>query len=473
MSRTFFFYDLETSGLNPRGDRIMQFAGQRTDENLNKIGEGYNILVKTNDDTLPSPGACLVTKITPQKTVEEGYTEAEFCKMATEEFFTPDTIVVGYNNVRFDDEFMRHIFWRNYYDPYEWQWKDGRSRWDLLDVVRLTRAIRPDGINWPVLENGDSVNKLELLTKENGIEHENAHDAMADVEATIAVAKLLKEKQPKMFDYLLKMRSKNEVANLVNLEKLQPFVYASGRYDKKFEKTTVALPLTLGRNKNILVYDLRVDPKDFVKLSEEEVRAKINASWDERKKDDFVPLPVKELAYNKCPAVAPLGVLESGNGWKKLGLTPDMVEERRAVLLQNPDFAEKVRTALEDRPAFERAKYAESQLYDGFLNDSDKIKTNVVRSADEKDLTSYAPDFIDERLSEMFIRYKARNFPKTLSKDEEKVWQEYRMEKLHSELPKFLEELEEKAKEVKPEGMFILEELKLWAESILPEDDFS
>ena len=173
MAQTFFFYDLETSGLNPRQDRIMQFAGQRTDMNLEPIGNPYNLLMTLNDDTLPSPDALMVTGITSQKTVEEGYTEAQFARMLSEEIFTPDTIAVGFNNIRFDDEFIRHLLWRNFHDPYEWSWKDGRSRWDLLDVVRLTRALRPEGVKWPLDDKGEPSNRLELITSANGIAHEN------------------------------------------------------------------------------------------------------------------------------------------------------------------------------------------------------------------------------------------------------------------------------------------------------------
>ena len=195
--KTFFFYDLETSGLNPREDRIMQFAGQRTDMDLNLVGEPVNILVKMSEDALPSPGAIMVTKITPQDTLRDGISEAEFARLAVEEIFIPNTIAVGYNTVRFDDEFMRALLWRNFHEPYEWEWKDGRSRWDILDVVRLTRALRPEGINWPVREDGVATNRLELITKLNDVSHEHAHDALSDVYATIAVARLIKEKQPK------------------------------------------------------------------------------------------------------------------------------------------------------------------------------------------------------------------------------------------------------------------------------------
>ena len=198
MPQTFFFYDLETSGLNPRQDRIMQFAGQRTTLDFEPIGEPYNILVKLNDDTLPSPDALMVTGITPQQTQAEGYTEAEFARILVNEVFTEDTIVVGFNNIRFDDEFIRALFWRTFNDPYEWAWRDGRSRWDMLDVVRMTRALRPAGIEWPVVD-GKETNRLELLTKLNGIDHFKAHDALSDVEALIAVTKLIKEKQPQLY----------------------------------------------------------------------------------------------------------------------------------------------------------------------------------------------------------------------------------------------------------------------------------
>ncbi|MFZ3010187.1 MAG: exodeoxyribonuclease I, partial [Candidatus Microsaccharimonas sp.] len=314
MAQTFFFYDLETSGLSARDDRIMQFAGQRTNMNLEPIGEPVNVLVKLNDDTLPSPDALMVTGITPQQTTADGYTEAEFAKMVMDEVFTPDTIAVGFNSIRFDDEFMRHLFWRNFFDPYEWTWKEGRSRWDLLDVVRMTRALRPDGIEWPMVD-GKEVNRLELITKINGIDHFKAHDALSDVEALIAVTKLIKEKQPQLYEYLLKMRDKNAVKKLINLDDKQPFVYVSGRYSAEFHKATIAFPLTSGRNGNVVVYDLRHDPTLFIQLSPDELAKRFFASWEERQAENFVSVPIKELQYNRAPAVAPLGVLAQDDGW--------------------------------------------------------------------------------------------------------------------------------------------------------------
>lgn len=439
--------------------------------NLDPIGEPYNLLVMLNDDTLPSPDALMVTGITPQKTVEEGYSEAQFARMLNEDIFTPETIAVGFNNIRFDDEFIRHLLWRNFHDPYEWSWKDGRSRWDLLDVVRLTRALRPEGINWPLDDKGEPSNRLELITSANGIAHENAHDALADVTALIAVTKLIKQKQPQLYDYLLKMRDKKVVQQLVNVDDKKPFVYASGRYDKEFAKTTVAFPLTTSRNGGVVVYDLRYDPTPFVELSTEELSKKIFASWEERQAEDFVKLPVKELQYNRCPAVAPLGVLEQGDGWQKISLDLKTVQKHQNILLNHPDFAEKLRTIFENKPAFKKLPDPEAQLYDGFLNDRDRIRVEAVRNADERELADFHPEFQDERLTPLLLHYKARNFPRSLSEDDLAQWEAWRAQHLQAQLPGFMASLQQLAPTATDEQQFILQELQLWAESTLPASD--
>ena len=484
MKQTFFFYDLETSGFSPRKDRIMQFAGQRTDMNLNKIGEPVDILVCLNDDVLPSPEALLVTGISPQKTVDEGYTEAEFARMAAEEFFTEGTIAVGYNSVRFDDEHMRHLFWRNFYDPYEWQWKDGRSRWDLLDVVRMVRALRPDGINWPFMENenGEQIaaNKLELLTKLNGIEHENAHDAMSDVDGLIDVAKLLRQEQPQIFDYLLKIRGKAEAQKLVNLENPQPFVYTSGRLDSEYEKTIVAFPVVPAPNRNVVVWDTRFDATEFLQLSADELAAKLFATWEERQAEGFVPVPAKVLQNNKCPAVAPFGVLTDENK-QRLDFNEAKIKKHIKILKQNPHFVENLRTAFENKakvyearkPASEKVEKAnpEAQIYGGFLPDGDRQKVEAVRNADTRKLADFHPEFADERLPELLLHYKARSFPKTLSADEKQVWEEWRAEQIARQTPAFLEELQQIAarEDLTKDEEFILEEMKLWFEGVTPD----
>lgn len=447
-TKCFFFYDLETSGLSSREDRIMQFAGIRTDLELNPISEPVNILLKLPDDTLPAPEAVAVTKITPQMTQENGLSEAEFCRYVQEEIFIPGTCILGFNSVRFDDEFMRHLFWRNFYDPYEWQWKEGRSRWDILDLVRMTRALRPEGINWPTQErevDGEIVevktNRLELITKLNKIEHEHAHDALADVYATVAVAKLIKEKQPELFNFLFKMRSKRLVQRMVNLESPAPFVYTCGRYENRYEKTTVAFPFAPGRNGNVLVYDLRYEP------GSEEAK-------------------FKELCYNRCPAVAPLGVLEKDDGWAKIGLDKATIEKNLKELLKRPEAVEKMCTEHAERPEFPPAVDPESALYDGFVDGKDRNLCKIVRAADKNALADFHPDFRDERLEPLLLHYKARNFSESLSEGEQQEWEKYRLERLKRQVDSFGKQIEEISKRpgVDP---FIVEELLLWYQSVV------
>ena len=448
--QTFFFYDLETSGLNSREDRLMQFAGIRTDMDLQQIGEPVNVLVKLGEDTLPSPQAIMVTKITPQSTLTDGFSEAEFCKYVMDEIFTPGTIAMGYNSVRFDDEFMRHTFWRNFYDPYEWQWKDNRSKWDLLDVVRMTRALRPEGINWSVTAEGKATNRLELITKENGISHEHAHDALSDVEALISVTRLIKEKQPQLYGWLFKMRDKKSVQKLINLDRPTPFVYSSGRYSSEFEKTTVAYPIAPAKNGNVLVFDLRQNLDDL--LAQEEPK--------------FFPT-VKELKYNHCPAVAPIGVLEQGDGWRKIKLEKAQIEKNLQALLAHPDFIEKMRTENENREEFPPATDPESALYDGFLDNSDKTRCDAVRRATINELTDFHPDFHDPRLPDLLLHYKARNFEQTLSEAEHQKWEEYRMSRIKARQNSYIKAIQEIAASPNADP-YILEELQLWYQSLLP-----
>lgn len=488
---TFYFYDLETSGISSRAQRIMQFAGQRTNENFESVGEPDNWLVKLTDEVLPDPEAILVTGITPQKTLEEGYTEAEFIQLFNEHVCQPDTVIVGFNNIRFDDEFIRNTMWRNFYDPYEWQWQDGRSRWDLLDVIRMVRALRPEGIEWPFdmrpVSAGDHgradatdgeetvkvpSNRLELLTAANGLGHDNAHDALSDVYATITVAKLLKQKQPKMFDYLFSIRSKQAVAKLVNLENPTPFLYTSGRYSNDFQKTTAAVVLASAEHGNVLVYDLRVDPTQLSNMDD----VKLAESLFNR--DHSGRLPVKVLKPNACPVVAPLGVLDKA-AEENIKLTIKQISQNYQALNKS-GLAERVRYLYDKRQEARKAQFASTddpdfQIYDGFVDGKDKQSMRVVRVADVNSLSDLALDFNDPRLDRLLLRYKARNYPRSLTETERAIWEEYKTKRLLSgvqgqlSLNDYGQKLAEIAGQQSDErSQFLLQELQLYAESIAP-----
>lgn len=473
MAVTFFWYDLETTSINPREGRIMQFAGQRTDMDLQPVGEPVNVLIKLTEDILPDPDAIMVTGITPQATLADGLTEVEFLKFFHEEIAVPDTIFAGYNTVRFDDEFMRCLHYRNFYDPYQWQWMDGRGKWDLLDVVRMTRALRPDGIEWPFTPEGVPTNRLELITKLNGVSHEHAHDALNDVLASIAVARLIRDKQPKLYDWLLNIRQKSGVEKLVTSG--EPFVYASGKYPNETLKTTVVMQiLKHPKRPASMVYDLRHDPTEFISLDAKQLAERWQWTRDENAPKR---LPVKMLRHNCCPAVAPLGVLDE-TSQERLRLSLDTVKQNRAKLLAAKDFSTKIAEALEikDGEQLERwnaPEHVDGRLYDGFLDEHDCHLLDVVRAAKPDEFAELAGDFHDGRMKEMLPLYKARNFSKFLTDDERKTWETYRYKQLmeggqDSRLAKFMHRLQELAEGASDDKRFLLEELQLYAESIMP-----
>lgn len=478
MSASFFFYDLETSGVSPFGGRIMQFAGQQTDLELNPIGEPVNVMIKLTEDILPDPEAILITGITPQVVAAEGVTEAEFLKLFYKEVALPGTIFTGFNTVRFDDEFMRCLHYRNFYDPYEWQWQDDRSRWDLLDVVRMTRALRPEGIEWPFDVNGKPTNRLELLTGLNKLEHAHAHDALSDVEATIAVARLIRNKQTKLFDFLLGMRDKRKVANLV--EGGQPFVYTSGKYPSEFEKTTVVYPIcNHPKKQGMFVYDLRFDPTEYQTMSAEQLAEK----WRWKKDRDEPRLPVKSLQYNRCPAVAPLGVLDEASQ-VRLKIDMPAIKRHLALLKQMPDLEQRLLKACDildqhvQTTLVSTDKDVDNCIYDGFFDNQDKQAMRVVRAADPAELGDLGLRFKDQRLTALLPLYKARNFSKVLTSEERAEWEQFCRRKLldggqHSRMAQFYNRLQQIAARdnLTSHQQYLLEELRLYAESIMPATD--
>jgi len=471
MKASFYFYDLETSGFSAQNDRIMQFAGQRTDMDLKPIGEPDNILVKITPDILPSPDAVLVHGITPQQTIADGISEAEFCKYLTSQVFTKDTIIVGYNNIRFDNNFIRFTLWRNFYDAYEWAWKDGRSTWDLLDLGRMTRALRPKGIDWPFAPDGKPSNRLEHLAAVNKLDHTDAHDALSDVRATVGLAQLLRAKQPQLFEYSLKHRDKKLLAPLITSGR--PVVYTSGRYPSEFNKTAVVVAVAHKEDKSgALVYDLRIDPDEFTDLS----AAQLAKKWADRAQDSPY-FPVKTLSYNKCPAVAPIEVLEKGKGYERLKLHKEIVKNHLEKLKQADGFGAKALEALDimwpkhPTELVTDPQKVDGRLYDGFVNDQDKTKMSAVRAAEPNELSDSVVDFKDKRLKTLLPLYKARNYPKLLSGQERQAWDEFKSQKLGSMAEIFFKRLEELAKTpgIDGEKQYLLEELNLYAQSVLPE----
>jgi len=432
---TLYWHDYETSGTDPRFDRPMQFAGIRTDEDLNIIGEPLMIYCKPAGDFLPHPQAALITGLTPQQAEKDGLTEAEFITRIHDELSEPGTCGVGYNSLRFDDEFTRFTLFRNFFDAYAREWQNGNSRWDIIDMVRLTRALRPEGIQWPDREDGKPSFRLEDLTAANGIEHSGAHDALADVYATIAMAKLIKNAQPKLYDFVFNHRRKHDVAPLLNLHERKPVIHVSRMYPSDYCGTALVVPLAKDPNNNngIIVYDLRHDPSDLIELNAETLRERLfTASAD---LPEGVERPaLKTLHINKCPVVVPASTLDDAAA-SRLQIDRDQHDHHLQLLNRAGDLSAKL-NAIFTKPEFEPIDDPDASLYGGgFFSDNDKRKMEVIRSAEPDMLKTLSVPFEDGRLPELLFRYRARNWPQTLSAEEQEIWQQYRQQRLGHEAP--------------------------------------
>ncbi len=426
---TFLWYDFETFGADPRRDRPAQFAARRTDSELAPIGEPEMIYCRPADDMLPQPMACLITGITPQLAREKGLPENRFAARIFQLMSEPGTCSVGYNNFRFDDEVARHLFWRNFIDPYEREWANGNSRFDLIDLMRLARAVRPEGIQWPDYEDGRPSFRLEDLAAANGMDTSQAHDALADVDATIAMARLVKSQQPRLWTWALGLRNRESVNRL--LEREEPLLHASSRFPA-LPGRGVAPVLPLGRHPKIasqwLVWNLNVDPTPFMDLDTE---ALADRYWTPTADlpEGVERVPVKLVRNNRCPMLAPMSVLGEARA-AELAIDLNALEPRARLLRQHPDFRERLAAIFAAGGARPDDSDPELDLYGGFPPRADRPVIQRVHELQGEKLAGMDAPFQDERLNELLFRYRARLWPETLSAVERERWEGYRQRRL-------------------------------------------
>ncbi len=448
-THTFLWHDYETFGLHTRRDRPAQFAAIRTDADLNEIGEPIELYCQPHADYLPSPEACLLTGITPQRCQERGIPEPEFARQIDEALGASGTIGVGYNTIRFDDEVTRHLFWRNLIDPYAREWRNQCGRWDIQDLVRAAYALRPDGIEWPVDADGKPRFKLEMLSSANGITHEAAHDAVSDVRATIALARLIKTRQPKLFDFYLALHKKDRVMQEMGLPSAQamarPFIHVSGMFPPERGCLAVMWPLaTHPTNKNeIIAWDLSAktdlsadspsdSPSILTSLTAEDIRLRLFTKQEDLPKHDgkqIKRLPIKNVHLNKSPFV--LGNLKTLTPalQQKWGIDVAQCLAKAALARDLPDMSA-VWEEVFKHPASDHdaPPDVDEALYDGFINDADRRTLAQLHkqaaTAPEK-LGSRTPAFDDPRLDEVFWRFRARNFAHGLDAEEQAAWHEH------------------------------------------------
>jgi exodeoxyribonuclease-1 len=471
---SFFWHDYETFGRVPRHDRPAQFAGVRTDAALNEVEAPVMLHCQPPTDLLPDPESCLLTGILPQHCVAKGVPEHAFAAVVEEQLARPGTVGVGYNSIRFDDEVTRFLFWRNLIDPYAREWQNECGRWDLLDTVRCAFSLRPQGIEWPVRDDGKPSFKLEHLTAANGLAHEAAHDALSDVRATIALARLVKSRNPRLWDFCLKLRSKDAVRAEIVLGR--PLLHISGMYPAERGCLAVVWPLAPHpTNKNeVIVWDLATDPGELMALDAAAIRQRL-FTRSEDLADGQTRLPIKTIHINKSPIV--IGNLNT--------LSPAMAERwgtDLALAHRHAETAARIAGSLAgiwpgvfSREAPAEATDPDEDLYGGFVGNEDRRALQRLRELTPEVLATRRPAFHDARLEELLFRYRARNFPATLDDAEQARWAEHRRARLHdgaggaTTLAAFFERIDALNESADERGQDILSALYDWAEQIAPE----
>jgi exodeoxyribonuclease-1 len=457
---TFLWHDYETFGANARRDRPCQFAALTTNAALEVVGEPQVFYCQPSDDLLPQPGACLITGITPQIALQRGLPEPEFAARIHALMSQPRTCTVGYNNFRFDDEVTRHLFWRTFHDPYSREYANGNSRFDLIDLMRMTRALRPEGMAWANRDDGLPSFRLEDLAAANGVDTRNAHDALADVEATLTLARLLRTQQPRLWHWALSLRDKHTVDGL--LAAGNPVLYTGSGLPLAHCATGIVSPLQ--RHPTLqnrwLVWPLAADPQPFMAMDDTTLAATLGHE------DPAQRLPMRTVANNRCPMLAPLTVLDDA-AHERLAIDPDAQDHHQRWLNDHPEFTARLARLISHRPPDNAAADPEQALYAGFVARDDQQLTPTVRRLDGAGLADLGLPFRDERLNTLLQRYRARWHRDSLSAEEQAEWSAWRQAQLvdSGALQQYLQQVDELAQQHPDQGELITA-LRQWPKAI-------
>ena len=489
----YLWHDYETFGTRPALDRPCQFAAQRTDENLDPVGEPVEWFCAPADDVLPRPFACLITGITPQTARKLGKIEAEFARDVLALMMQPGTCSVGYNSLKFDDEVTRHLFYRNLLDPYEREYRNGNSRWDLINLTRMCYALRPEGIEWPMTGQVGSSEvggttaairpsfRLQDLTRVNGIDHADAHNALADVRATIELARIIRKAQPRLYDWSLSLRDKQQARRLLDFESLVPVVHSSGHISSTRGCTSVFLPIAPHprNDKSVIVFDLMGDAQALAQSDAQMIHDLVFTPHADLP-EEVSRLPLKQIKWNAVPMLAPLSVLQ-GVDEARIGLDLAVCHENAAHLRRHiQTIRRQVRAAFDTE--FGEETDPDFALYSGFFNDSDRRLMQSIQRCSPEEIAGRKWQFDDHRLSTMLLRYRARNWPRSLSNDDWATWRHDRRERLLQPagsnfygLEDFRTELSEArlASVGNLPAQAILDELEVWSEELELETDIN
>ncbi len=295
-----------------------------------------------------------------------------------------------------------------------------------MSVLRACYTFRHDGINWPINNKGLPSFKLEDITAANTIEHTNSHNAMSDVFSTIKIAKLIKQTQPKLFNFFFQLRKKNKINKLININIMKPLVYVSNIFGSIRSNTSLISPLAWHpRNKNvIIVCDLAEDISPLLKLDIDTLTKHLFSL-----KSELVyklTIPIKLIHINKCPILAPINTLRSEDV-QHISLDLNICQNNLSLLRQHSEIKDKVIQIFNKPYQFISEKTdVDDKLYSSFFSKKDFLTMAIIRQTLPENLHTLNLKFDDPRMNQLFFRYRARNYSSILTEKENRIWLDYR-----------------------------------------------
>ena len=442
MTPTFFWYDYETTDLDWYRARPVQVAGIRTDESLEREGKLGELYCQPAPDHLPRIGSVLTHRVSPVHARDRGIREFEFAKKVHKQLHAEGTCTVGFNATTFDHRITHHLFFRNLFDPYRWHWKDSStSKWDIIELCRAAYALRRDILLWPYDDEGYAAFKLHKLALENSIRSEYSHRAVSgqdphsaadDVRLTLDLARLLKGASKNLWDYSRSCQSVEHVVRSIRTT----FLIVNTTVLRQRGAATIAGFLGQDpndKNRNY-AFDLSYNPAEFFDANAESLLTyKPKSSADNR--DPRRHVPILRFRANASPYVMEFDLSNPMSEARQglldgLQLAPlDELQRRFSALDSNTKF--KTRVVELNKPSYPERACPEENLYGLDVDRSDRAQlTRIRKSIGRPNWWKNERHFRAKWLPGMVLRFRARNFPETLSDKEAEDWRDYCRQRL-------------------------------------------
>jgi exodeoxyribonuclease-1 len=392
--QTFLFYDIETTGLNKSFDQVLHFAAIRTDRALKEL-ERYEIKMKLNPDVIPSPAAMITHHMSLQE-IANGIDEFAGIKKIHALLNQPDTISLGYNSLRFDDEFLRFSFYRNLLPPYTHQYANQCGRMDLYPMTVMYFLFKNSVLKWPMIAGKPSL-KLAALSTENQLAEGRAHHAMVDVEATLALARLF-FKESEMWNYLAGYFNKeSEHARLQDLKNTTALMIDGSIGAEKYYQCPV---LFLGMHqhyKNQMLW-LRLDNEELCKITSETI-PDVRVIHKKLAEPGFI-LPFKERFLSHLTAERK-ALADANKKW--LEQHPTIFSE---LIAYHTDY---------QYPLYPTTDVSAGLYINGFWNSAETNFCRAFHTADQKQKAKLTEQMQNPQLQMLSLRILGRHYPDALT----------------------------------------------------------